>query len=108
MGEENVDVSKSKKYLTDSDKHQILAVSYFIPSDIRRSKWQTFVRKQFVEHQVAYIRDEIINVGAAHVIENCYIEKESFVFIRECLNVAWLQLFHVSIDFKPVVNHSFD
>ncbi|XP_076387061.1 uncharacterized protein LOC143264303 [Megachile rotundata] len=93
MGEENVDVLKSKKYSTASDKHQILAISYFIPFDIRRSKWQTFVRKQFVEHQVAYIRDQIINVATAHVLGNYYFKNKSFVFARECLNVAWLQLF---------------
>lgn len=104
MGEENEDVSKSKKYVTASDKHQILTVSSFVPFDIRRSKWQTFVRKQLVEHQVAYIRDEIISVAATRVLEKYYFEKKSFVFVRESVNLAWLQLFDVSIDFQQLVS----
>ncbi|XP_029050242.1 uncharacterized protein LOC114879468 [Osmia bicornis bicornis] len=90
--DENADFLKSNKHVNSSVEDRILTMSYILPFNIRQSKWQKFIWKQFVEHQIASIREEIIDVAAASMLEKYYFER-SFKFVKKCLSVAWLQLF---------------
>lgn len=104
---ENADFLKSNKYLSPSVEHRILTMSYILPFNIRQSKWQKFIWKQFVEHQIASIREEIIDVAAASMLEKYYFER-SFKFVEKRLSMAWLQLFDVSINLKKTKNEKFE
>nr|XP_034194528.1 uncharacterized protein LOC117610806 [Osmia lignaria] len=90
--DENADFLKSNKYVNPSVEDRILTMSHILPFNIRQSKWQKFIWKQFVEHEIASIREEIIDVAAASMLEKYYFER-SFKFVKKCLSVAWLQLF---------------
>ena len=105
--DENADFLKSNKYVNSSVEDRILTMSYILPFNIRQSKWQKFIWKQFVEHQIASIREEIIDVAAASMLEKYYFER-SFKFVKKCLSVAWLQLFNVSINLKETKNEKIE
>lgn len=68
-----------------------------VPCGIPDSKWQELVWEQYIEHLIAFVREEIVNITAT-MIDKRRMETKAFEFISQCLRVIWIRLFDASID----------
>lgn len=78
-------------------EYQFLSMFHLFPSDVQELKWHDFLQDQLTEHQIGYIREEIVSTAIANVFEKYYFKKKLFQFNSECARVVWLRLFNASI-----------
>lgn len=84
---------------------RLLSVSRYAISDIPDSQWQDLVWEQSLQHLIASILDEIVNV-TADLIEEHEAERKAFEFTSDCLRIVWLQLFDASINLGNKTNET--
>lgn len=68
-----------------------------IPQDVQEPNWHDFVQDQLKEHEIARIREEIVDAAVATAFKRCCLKRKLFEFSGECCRVAWLRLFNASI-----------
>ncbi|XP_033305036.1 uncharacterized protein LOC117208183 isoform X2 [Bombus bifarius] len=75
-------------------EYQFLSMFHLFASDVQELKWHDFLQDQLTEHQIGYIREEIVSTAIANVLEKYYFKKKLFQFNSECARVVWLRLFN--------------